>query len=87
MRLLRRSVVGIPALALGLTLPPQVAAFAQTRTGEDVQKLEAITVTGSRIKKAEAEGQTPVITISAKDIASTGLGRPSSSSCRSAARR
>jgi len=50
-----------------------VPAFAQNRTGDDAQRLEAIEVTGSRIKKAEVEGQTPVITINAQDIASTGL--------------
>ncbi|MEO8673162.1 MAG: TonB-dependent receptor, partial [Tahibacter sp.] len=48
--------------------------FAQDRSGDDTTKLEAIEVTGSRIKKAELEGQTPVITISAKDIEATGLG-------------
>ena len=48
--------------------------FAQDRPGEDIQKLQAIEVTGSRIKRAEVEGQTPVITISAKDIEQTGLG-------------
>ncbi|MFI4970681.1 MAG: TonB-dependent receptor plug domain-containing protein, partial [Lysobacterales bacterium] len=51
-----------------------VPAFAQDRTGEDIQKLQAIEVTGSRIKKAEVEGQTPVLTITSKDIEATGLG-------------
>ncbi|UXI68221.1 TonB-dependent receptor [Tahibacter amnicola] len=44
------------------------------RSGDDTTKLEAVEVTGSRIKKAELEGQTPVVTISAKDIEATGLG-------------
>lgn len=48
-------------------------AVAQDRPGDDTQRLEAIEVTGSRIKKAEVEGQTPVITITAKDIEQTGL--------------
>ena len=51
-----------------------VPVFAQDRGGEDVQKLEAVEVTGSRIKKAEVEGQTPVLTITSKDIKATGLG-------------
>ncbi len=51
-----------------------VPVFAQDRGGEDVQKLEAVEVTGSRIKKAEVEGQTPVLTITSKDIEATGLG-------------
>ncbi len=51
-----------------------VPAFAQNKPGDDTQKLEAIEVTGSRIKKAEVADQTPVVTISAADIAQTGLG-------------
>ena len=51
-----------------------VPAFAQDRVGDDVQKLQAIEVTGSRIKKAEVEGQTPVLTITSADIEATGLG-------------
>ena len=74
MRLLRRiPALGIPVLTLGLLAAQPVIVTAQTRTGEDVTKLEAIQVTGSRIKKAEVEGQTPVVTISAADIADTGL--------------
>ena len=61
--------------AVGGLILASVAApvFAQDRPGEDIQKLQAIEVTGSRIKKAEVEGQTPVVTISAKDIQQTGL--------------
>jgi len=76
MRLLRRRItaIGIPALALGLAMATSaVPALAQDRAGDDTTRLEAIQVTGSRIKKAEVEGQTPVITITAKDIAETGL--------------
>lgn len=51
-----------------------VPALAQTRGGEDIQKLQAIEVTGSRIKRAEVEGQTPILTITSKDIEATGLG-------------
>ncbi len=68
-RLLSASVIS--ALLLPLYAAP---VFAQNRGGDDAQKLEAVTVTGSRIKKAEVEGQSPVITISAKDIEDTGLG-------------
>jgi iron complex outermembrane receptor protein len=50
-----------------------VPVFAQDKGGEDVQKLGAIEVTGSRIRKAELEGQTPVLTITSEDIAQTGL--------------
>ncbi|MEO7064158.1 MAG: hypothetical protein ABI082_10370, partial [Dokdonella sp.] len=51
-----------------------VPAFAQDRVGDDTQKLETIEVTGSRIKKADVEGQTPILTITSKDIEATGLG-------------
>ena len=49
-------------------------AWLADRPGDDTAKLEAIEVTGSRIKKAETEGQVPVQVITAKDIEATGLG-------------
>jgi iron complex outermembrane receptor protein len=76
MTLLRRriTVLGIPVLAFGLALLAQPAVVhAQDRPGDDTTHLEAIQVTGSRIKRAEVEGQTPVVTITAKDIADSGL--------------
>lgn len=57
---------------LGMSSLPVVAQ--QRQGGDDAQVLQAIEVTGSRIKKAEIEGQTPVITITSKDIEATGLG-------------
>ena len=61
---------------VGAALPALYAipAFAQDKGGDDAQKLQVIEVTGSRIKKADVETQTPVITITAKDIEATGLG-------------
>jgi iron complex outermembrane receptor protein len=76
MKRVRRRVLAasITAAIGGLVLASVTApAFAQSKTGEDIQKLQAIEVTGSRIKKAEVEGQTPVITITSKDIQQTGL--------------
>ncbi|QBB72175.1 TonB-dependent receptor [Pseudolysobacter antarcticus] len=67
------SVSVISALLLPLYAAP-VLAQQNNRGGDDTQKLEAVNVTGSRIKKAEVEGQSPVITITAKDIEDTGLG-------------
>ncbi|MET0226776.1 MAG: TonB-dependent receptor plug domain-containing protein, partial [Dokdonella sp.] len=49
-------------------------ALAQQKGGDDAQTLQAVEVTGSRIKKAEVEGQTPILTITSKDIEQTGLG-------------
>jgi iron complex outermembrane recepter protein len=57
-----------------LTASTVLPAFAQDRTGEDAQKLQAVEVTGSRIKSAEIASQTPVLTITSKDIEATGLG-------------
>lgn len=51
-----------------------IPAAAQEKGGDDTQVLQAIEVTGSRIKKAEVEGQTPILTITSKDIEATGLG-------------
>lgn len=51
-----------------------IPAAAQERGGDDTQVLQAVEVTGSRIKKAEIEGQTPILTITSKDIEATGLG-------------
>src|ERR1700727_1610960 len=65
--------IGIRTMASVLLTSLAIPAHTQTRTGEDVQKLEAVEVTGSRIKRAESEGQEPVITITAKEIAATGL--------------
>ncbi|MEO7935674.1 MAG: TonB-dependent receptor [Dokdonella sp.] len=62
------------ALAAGLVAAPGAAVFAQQDRGDDAQKLETIQVTGSRIKKADVEGQSPVQVISAADIEATGLG-------------
>ena len=63
------------ALAAGMIALPASAVFAQqTERGDDIQRLEAIQVTGSRIKRAEIEGQTPVQVITAADIEATGLG-------------
>ena len=54
--------------ALLLSMLPLAAAQAQ-----EAQQLDRIEVTGSRIKKAEIEGQTPVNTITREDIAQSGL--------------
>jgi len=59
------------ALLIGTTPLP---ALAQQKGGDDAQTLQAVEVTGSRIKKAEVEGQTPILTITSKDIEQTGLG-------------
>lgn len=68
-RPLRLTPLAASLLALGI-----IAPAAQAQDSSDSVKLEAIQVIGSRIKKAEAEGQTPVLTISSVEIEKTGLG-------------
>lgn len=68
----RTKFVAISAVAV-LLLVALTPAFAQNRPGNDVQTLQAIEVTGTRIKKADVADQTPVITITAQDIQQTGL--------------
>jgi iron complex outermembrane recepter protein len=55
--------------ALLLTLLPVAVASAQ----EDARVLDRVEVTGSRIKKAQIEGQTPVQTITRAQIEQSGL--------------
>ncbi len=67
--------LSIHALTVALLAGAAQPVLAQgDRSGDDTTKLEAVEVTGSRIKKAELEGQTPVVTITARDIEATGLG-------------
>jgi len=69
---LRRRRYGAAGIALfaGLsaTLPVQAQDSAQTAT-----KLNTVEVTGSRIKKSEGTGDTPVLTISGADLQATGI--------------
>ncbi|MEO6297604.1 MAG: TonB-dependent receptor [Dokdonella sp.] len=75
MRSRRLAKVAVHTLAGAILLALYVVpAAAQDRVGDDAQKLEVIEVTGSRIKKADIEGQTPILTVTSKDIEATGLG-------------
>lgn len=51
------------------------SATAQDRKGDDTgtAKLNAVEVTGSRIKRSEGAGDTPVLTISGAELQATGL--------------
>jgi iron complex outermembrane receptor protein len=57
-------------LALGGAWLPAGLAVAQE---EEARVLDRVEVTGSRIKKAEIEGQSPVLTLSRDDIERSGL--------------
>jgi iron complex outermembrane recepter protein len=78
MKVLHRHKLALSIHALTVALLAGTAAMPALaqgdRSGDDTTKLEAVEVTGSRIKKAELEGQTPVVTITARDIEATGLG-------------
>ena len=52
---------------------PIMSVVAQDRAGDDTTQLEAIEVIGTRIKKAELEGQSPVLSLSRQDLEATGI--------------
>ena len=58
----------IPLLAT-----PMLAAAQDPETAPGATTLDTVQVTGTRIKKAEIETQTPVQTLSRDDIERTGL--------------
>ncbi len=60
------------ALMLGMVGAVATPAFAQENT-ENVEKLDAVVVTGSRIKRADAETAQPVLVVTRADIEKTGL--------------
>lgn len=69
------------SLALALVLPMATTAFAQetdadeeeTTTADGTTTLDAVTVVGSRIKRSEIEGPSPVTVISAEQIEREGF--------------
>ncbi len=77
MKPIRRRLLctSIQALIGGFLLPLQSSVvLAADQNSESATKLEAVEVTGSRIKKTEIEGQAPVFTLERKDIEKSGLG-------------
>ena len=66
------------ALIVGLAAPA-LSAQAQDKSGDQggdqksATKLQAVEVTGSRIKKSEKEGHSPVQVITAKDLEASGV--------------
>ena len=66
MKARRRTLASAIRIAVLLALP--VSAVAQEAT-----TLDTLTVTGSRIKRAEMEGRVPVQTLSREEIERTGL--------------
>lgn len=64
--------LAIVASAVGLALGAP-ATFAQTQTIQADEKIEKIEVTGSHIRRTDMEGPSPVTSLSAADIAKTGV--------------
>lgn len=75
MNVLRRHTLAKAVqLSLLLSLPGVAAAQDASPASTDTPTtLDAVTVTGSRIKRADIEGQVPVHTVTREDIERTGL--------------
>ncbi|WP_293372666.1 TonB-dependent siderophore receptor [Nevskia sp.] len=65
-----RAVGLLPALLAAGIVQAQDAAAAPA---EQATRLEAVEVTGSRIKKSEGEGDSPVLVLTAADLKATGI--------------
>ncbi|RYZ70606.1 MAG: TonB-dependent receptor, partial [Lysobacteraceae bacterium] len=61
------------ALAIQLSLLLSLPGIAVAQQPSEATTLDTVTVTGSRIKRAEMEGRVPVLTLSREDIERTGL--------------
>lgn len=72
MNVLRREPLA-KAIQLSLLLSLPVVASAQTAPAGDATTLDRVQVTGTRIKRAEVEGQVPVQSVTRADIERTGL--------------
>jgi hypothetical protein len=69
----RNTLAKAVKLSLLLALPGMAAAQEPTTPTDTATTLDAVTVTGSRIKRADVESQVPVQTLSREDIERTGL--------------
>jgi len=73
MKALRRHALA-KAIQLSLLIAmPGLAAAQDAPPTEEATTLDRVQVTGTRIKKAEIEGQTPIQTLTREDIERTGL--------------
>ncbi|MCP2871770.1 hypothetical protein, partial [Salmonella enterica] len=66
----RRTLAAAIQLSLAACIPG-VALAQETAAQEEAKTLDSVTVTGSRIKRADVEGQVPVQTLSREDIERT----------------
>jgi outer membrane receptor protein involved in Fe transport len=70
-RAVRLSMMASATAAAAVAMP--AAAQAQDQAGTDTDDIDTVVVTGSRIRRVDAETASPVISISADDIARSGL--------------
>ena len=74
MKALRRQTLAKAIqLSLLIAMPGLVAAQDAPPSAEAATTLDRVQVTGTRIKKAEIEGQVPIQTLTRADIERTGL--------------
>jgi len=62
-----------PALAYGQDAQQESSSSSSAPTAEEARTLDKVTVTGSRIKRAEVEGPAPVVVVTAADIEKQGF--------------
>ena len=73
MNALRRSALSVAVQVSLLATLPAIAAAQTAPAGETATTLDTVTVTGSRIRRADVESQVPVHSLSREDIERTGL--------------
>lgn len=66
-----RNIVLVASVVAGLTTLLPLNASAQ-ESGESAAQLDRVEVTGSRIRRANVEGQSPVLTLTREDLERTG---------------
>lgn len=65
-------MAGATLATAAVALPAAAQTQDQDQAGEDTDNVETVVVTGSRIRRVDAETASPVLTISADEIAKTG---------------
>ena len=69
---MKQSIAFTPSIIIGATLSLSAGFTTTTYAAEEAKKVERIEVTGSRIKRSDIEGPSPVQSISKADIENMG---------------
>ena len=67
-----RDAIGVALIGTAVSAAGTGAAFAQSTSGTDATTLDRVEVTGSRIKRADVEGPSPITVIAREDIDVSG---------------